>query len=110
MQPKFNVWLEKKNKVVLSPWRVRLLEAVAEAGSISAAAEKLGVPYRRCWEKLREIELGLGAKVIETAVGGSGGGGAHLTAVGRRAVEQFHAFYDGLDDEVERRYRAVFRA
>jgi molybdate transport system regulatory protein len=110
MQPKFNAWLEKKGKVVLSAWRVKLLETIAETGSISAAAEKLGVPYRRCWEKVQEIEVGLGAKVVETAVGGSGGGGAQLTATGRRAVEQFHAFYDGLDAEIERRYRAVFDA
>lgn len=110
MQPKFNVWLEKKSKVVLSAWRVQLLETIAETGSISAAAEKLGVPYRRCWEKVQEIEHGLGAKVIETAVGGAGGGGAQLTRAGQRAVEQFHAFYDGLDDEIERRYRAVFKA
>ena len=110
MQPKFNVWLEKKGQVVLSPWRIKLLEAIAETGSISAAAERLKVPYRRCWEKVQEMEQGLGAKMIETAIGGPGGGGASLTPAGRRAVEQFHAFYDGLDDEVERRYRAVFNA
>ncbi|MGQ0602152.1 MAG: winged helix-turn-helix domain-containing protein [Anaerolineales bacterium] len=110
MQPKFNVWLEKKSKVVLSLWRVQLLETIAETGSISAAAEKLGVPYRRCWEKVQEIEHSLGAKVIETAVGGSGGGGAQLTRARPRAGEQFQAIYDGLDDEIERRYRAVFKA
>jgi molybdate transport system regulatory protein len=108
MQPKFNVWLEKDDKVVLSPWRVKLLEAIAEAGSISAAAEQVGVPYRRAWEKVQEIEQGLGIKIVETAIGGHHGGGAHLTEAGRRVVEQFHAFADGIEDEVARRYRATF--
>ncbi len=108
MQPKFNVWLEIDGKVVLSPWRVRLLEAIAAAGSISAAAERLGVPYRRAWEKVQEIERGLGYKVVETAVGGHHGGGAHLTEAGRQVLARFHAFADGLDEEVARRFRATF--
>lgn len=110
MQPKFNVWLEKDGDVVLSQWRVKLLETIAETGSISAAAEKLGVPYRRAWEKLQEIEQGLGTKVVETAVGGPGGGGAQLTQAGRSAIEKFHAFADGLEYEIERRYQNVFGA
>ena len=108
MEPKFNLWIEKNGKVVLSQWRVELLEAIAAAGSISAAAEKMNVPYRRAWEKVHEIEVGLGLKVVDTEVGGKGGGGARLTAAGRHAVEQFHRFSAGFDDEVARRYHEAF--
>ena len=52
MQPKFNVWLEHEGNVVLSPWRVQLLETIAATGSISAAAKQLDLPYRRAWEKV----------------------------------------------------------
>ncbi len=52
MQPKFNLWIEKDGKVVLSAWRVQLLEAIEAAGSISAAAEQMRLPYRRAWEKV----------------------------------------------------------
>jgi len=93
---------------VLSAWRVALLEAIDARGSISAAAEALKIPYRRAWEKVQEIEQGLGQRVVETAIGGAGGGGAHLTPAGRRAIEQFRAYADGFDGEVERRFRAAF--
>ena len=33
-----NLWLETNDKVVLSRWRVQLLEAIDETGSIRAAA------------------------------------------------------------------------
>lgn len=108
MQPKFNLWLEHNGQVVLSRWRVQLLETIAETGSISAAAEKLKVPYRRAWEKVQEIERGLGFRVVDTAVGGQGGGGAHLTEAGREVIARFHAFAAGLEAEVDRRYRASF--
>jgi molybdate transport system regulatory protein len=109
MEPKFNLWIEQDGQVVLSAWRVKLLEAIDTAGSISAAAEQLNVPYRRAWEKIQEIELGLGLKVVDTAVGGQGGGGARLTIAGRQAVAQFHAFAEGFDDEITARYSAAFR-
>ena len=108
MEPKFNLWIEQDGQVVLSAWRVRLLEAIDAAGSISAAAEKLNVPYRRAWEKIQEIEQGLGLKVVDTSVGGQGGGGAHLTPAGFKAVAQFHAFADGFDRQVAARYAATF--
>jgi molybdate transport system regulatory protein len=110
MLAKLNVWLEKDGDVVLSQWRVKLLETIGETGSISSAAEKLGVPYRRAWEKVQEIEAGLGEKVVDTAIGGLHGGGARLTEAGQRAIAQFHAFADGLDAEIERRYRKTFGA
>jgi molybdate transport system regulatory protein len=108
IKPKVNVWLEKDDEVVLSQWRVLLLETIAETGSISSAAEKLGVPYRRAWEKVQEIEKGLGFKVVETTIGGSGGGGAQLTPAARKIITQFHTFSDGLEAEVERRYKKAF--
>jgi molybdate transport system regulatory protein len=108
MEPRFNLWIESDGMVVLSPWRVRLLETIAATGSITAAAEQLHVPYRRAWEKLQEIERGLGVKVVDTAVGGAGGGGAHLTEAGRQAVARFHAFAAGFEAEVARRYARAF--
>ena len=108
MEPKFNLWIEHDGRVVLSTWRVKLLEAIEAAGSISAAAEQLNVPYRRAWEKIQEIEQGLGLKVVDTAVGGQGGGGAHLTEAGRKAIAQFRTFADGFDQQVAEKYSAVF--
>jgi len=108
MEPKFNLWIEKDGVVVLSAWRVGLLETIDATCSISAAAKKLKLPYRRAWEKLQEIEGGLGIKVIETAIGGTGGGGARLTPAGRKAIEQFHKFSAGFEDKVQERYAKVF--
>jgi molybdate transport system regulatory protein len=109
MEPKFNLWIERDGNVVLSSWRVTLLEAIDAAGSISAAADLLNIPYRRAWEKVQEIEQGLGLKVLDTAVGGAGGGGAHLTPAGRLAIKRFHAFAAGFDDEIARRFAEAFQ-
>jgi molybdate transport system regulatory protein len=42
------IWIERRGRgdVVLSEWRVELLEAIDALGSLSRAAETLGIPYR----------------------------------------------------------------
>lgn len=108
LEPKINIWIEKDNKVVLSLWRVRLLEAIAETGSISAAASKMGVSYRRAWEKIQECEARLAVKLVDTQTGGSGGGGSSLTPEAVAYVDRFRKFAAGLDEFVSERFEKYF--
>jgi len=108
MQPKSNLWIEKDGEVVLSRWRVNLLRAIDETGSISAAAEKMKVSYHRAWEKLHEMETRLGVTLVETQTGGEHGGGARLTDTGRDYMAHFEQFSQGLDEIVARHFAKAF--
>lgn len=108
MKPRFNLWVEADGEVVLSAWRVQLLEAIEASGSIRAAAEQLEIPYRRAWEKVHEMEDRSGLHLLETEVGGEGGGGARLTQEAKDFIARFHRFEEGLDDEILRRYKTAF--
>ena len=110
MNARFNVWIEAEGGVVLSPWRARLLAAIETSGSISAAADEMKVPYRRAWEKLKEMETNFGRPLVETEVGGVHGGGARLTPLARDLMEKFQRFEAGLDEEIQARYRQAFGA
>lgn len=94
--------------MVLSTWRVKLLEAVAETGSISAAATKMGISYRRAWDKIHESEERLGVKLVDTQTGGVGGGGSELTAAAQNYVQRFHEFTAGLNELINQRFREYF--
>src|SRR5215831_11713487 len=108
MRPCSNFWIEKDGKVVLSEWRVALLEAVEQTGSINAAAVQLGVPFRVAWRKIQEMEEGLGVPLTQGITGGPHGGGTRLTAAGQAYIAQFHAAIAGLKDLAERQFYAVF--
>lgn len=56
MRPRSNYWLENDGKVVLSEWRIALLEAVERTGSINAAVAERGGHFRVAWRKLKEME------------------------------------------------------
>jgi molybdate transport system regulatory protein len=103
-----NYWIERDGKVVLSKWRVALLEAVEETGSISAAAARQGVHFRVAWRKLQEMEHRLGVKLTTRSIGGKRGGGTQLTLEGRECVRRFRRITEGLQDIVERRFQESF--
>jgi len=109
MQVRANFWIEKDGQVVLSRWRVALLQAIDETGSISAAAEQLGIPYRRAWDRVHECEERLGVRLMDTQTGGTGGGGARLTPEGLEYVRRFQEFTTGLDELIKARFHESFR-
>jgi molybdate transport system regulatory protein len=93
-----NVWLEtEEGDVALSRWRLELLEAVERTGSISAAAKAMNIQYRLAWQRIHEMEERLGMSLVETTVGGRGGGGAALTPEARRLVERLRELFAAID-------------
>ncbi|RJQ09545.1 MAG: LysR family transcriptional regulator [Dehalococcoidia bacterium] len=83
------IWLERGDEVVLSEYRARLLEAIAQYGSVAAASTALRLPIRTAWKKLREMEAAAGIPLLESGSGGSGGGSSTLTPEARAMVEAF---------------------
>ena|SRR6185312_436276 len=77
----------------LGPGKVRLLELVAATGSIRKAAAGMKMSYRQAWLLLQALEKTFGRPLAATATGGSRGGGASLTPLGRSVV----ARYRGLE-------------
>src|SRR5580704_4632657 len=75
----------------IGPGKVAVLEAIAQSGSISAAGRALHISYRRTWELVEDLNATLGAPVVQTAAGGSGGGGASLTELGQAVVSRYRA-------------------
>ncbi len=110
MEPKLNVWLEMEGEVVLSVWRVELLTAVSQTGSISAAAAHMGVPYRIAWQKIHEMESRLGQKLVETQTGGKHGGGASLTPLAQDYIARFNQVSHELNIVLQERFRNFFAA
>jgi molybdate transport system regulatory protein len=108
IEARAKIWFERDGKLVLSDWRVELLTAVGEAGSLMRAAERLDVPYRTAWSKLKEIEEQLGVRLLETQSGGAGGGGSALTPEARELIARFRRVRDGVAELVRQRFEAEF--
>ena len=71
--------------------KIRLLEAVRDEGSISAAGRSMDMSYRGAWLLIDALNALFDAPVIETKHGGPGGGGAQLTPLGHRVVQEYRS-------------------
>ena len=108
MEVRSKVWLEKSGRVAVSEWRVMLLEEIRDVGSLSAACERMNVPYRTAWYKLKEMEEELGVKLLKTKSGGAAGGGSRLTPEADEIVGRFRRAYEGIEALVAERFGAEF--
>jgi molybdate transport system regulatory protein len=87
----FRLRIYRDDAIAIGPGKIAVLEAVAETGSISAAARLLGMSYRRAWMLIDEMNQALASPAVNTAAGGSRGGGTALTQVGEDIVKHYRA-------------------
>src|ERR1700733_10559967 len=88
---RLNIRIDLAGGLRIGPGKVAVLEEIARSGSISAAGRALRMSYRRTWELVEDLNRTLGTPVVETAAGGSGGGGAILTKAGKAVVNSYRA-------------------
>ena len=84
-------------EIAMGPGKAALLDAIAATGSISAAGRRLGMSYRRAWLLVDVMNRCWETPLVETAAGGSHGGGARVTTLGADIL----AAYRRLEDAIE---------
>ncbi|HEY7426740.1 MAG TPA: molybdate ABC transporter substrate-binding protein [Gemmataceae bacterium] len=95
------LWAERHGQPMLGPGRVELLESIDRWLSISEAARRMGMSYRRAWLLVQSINAAAGEPLVVAAIGGQHGGGAHLTEPGRRAVAAYRELQARLQQAAE---------
>jgi molybdate transport system regulatory protein len=75
----------------LGDTRVRLLEAIAEHGSITQAAKQVPLSYKAAWDAVDAMNNLAEQPLVERSTGGKSGGGTRLTEHGRRVVVLYRA-------------------
>jgi molybdate transport system regulatory protein len=71
-----------------------LLEAVQQTGSINRAARTAGLSYKGAWLLLDSACNLAQAPLLETAVGGAGGGGTRLSTAALELLRAWKALYE----------------
>jgi molybdate transport system regulatory protein len=108
MRVRCNIWAEANEQVVLSAWRVELLQAIEATGSIRQAAVQMNITYDLAWHRIDEMETALGASLVDRQRGGPKGGCANLTSLGCELVARFSVFKARTDALIEAQFQAVF--
>jgi molybdate transport system regulatory protein len=90
----------------VGPGKIALLEHIDSSGSLSEAARKLKMSYRRAWLLLDDLNTSFQQPVAQMSVGGRGGGGASLTPFGSELVSAYRTF----EAHIRKRAQSAFPA
>ena len=104
------VWLESDGEYVFGRGISEILKAVAQEGSIKAAAAVVGKSYRHIWNRIKEAERALGVPLVETTVGGNSPRRSQLTPAAQTLVEQFDRLRSRVFRLVEAECAAMLEA
>lgn len=104
---KLSLRLLHGEEIALGPGKADLLEAIARDGSISAAGKSMGMSYRRAWMLVDVMNRCFKSPLVETAKGGSHGGGARLTPLGEEVLAHYRAM-DTAARQVAKAYLGLF--
>jgi molybdate transport system regulatory protein len=82
----------------LGPGKIALLEGIRTHGSVSEAARRMDISYRRAWLLLDSLNKSFDVPTTVNSVGGRGGGGAEVTPFGVLLIERYREVEKKLND------------
>ncbi len=85
----------------IGPGRADLMELIAETGSISEAARRMGMSYKRAWGLVQVLNEGFGAPLVEASRGGNAQG-ASLSGAGREVLERYRGMQEATRKTIAR--------
>jgi len=104
---KLSVRLMHGDEIALGPGKSELLSAIARTGSISSAGKSMNMSYRRAWMLVDVMNRCFKSPLVETAKGGSHGGGAWLTPLGKEVLSHYQVM-DEASKQVATAYLKLF--
>ena len=91
----------------LGPGKIALLEGIRTYGSMSEAARRMGISYRRAWLLLDSLNKSFNIPATVNSVGGRGGGGAEVTPFGVLLIERYRELERTLNDVAGERLKEI---
>jgi molybdate transport system regulatory protein len=99
LRARFKLWLNSKDdEGVFGDGKWRLLQAIEQTGSLSAASELLKISYRKAWGDLKKAQdaLNMGGRTV-------------LTVEGKKWIKAYSKFHADIEKTVEKAYEKNIR-
>lgn len=104
-QVRCKIWFEVDGQALIGNGRERLLQAIADHGSLNAAAKALGISYRKVWAQVKEMERIAPFPLFTRRTGGNDGGATALTDEARNLLNQFQQLGQEIRQTVDTIYQ-----
>ncbi len=108
VRPRIRI-IDEDGVIALGPGKADLLEAIAQHGSIRAAASAIDMSYMRAWNLVRTMNGAFRSPVVEKVRGGPRQGGARLTSRGDAVLDLYRRMERRSTAAIANEWRALRR-
>ncbi|MDL0088530.1 winged helix-turn-helix domain-containing protein [Campylobacter gastrosuis] len=106
---KTKTWIENSDgELLFGKGKTEVLETIAETGSISKAAEILGMNYKKCWNHLQILSKNMGEELVISKTGGGGSAGTTLNPRAYELINAYKQLQRDIEDYANKRFKELF--
>lgn len=109
MQIKTKIWIENtKGELLFGKGKTEVLELVDETGSISKAAEKIGMNYKKAWTHLQILQKNISKDFVQTKQGGGENAGTTLAPEAYEMIQKYKTLKKDIEEFADKRFAELF--
>ena len=109
MRVKTKTWIENdEGELIFGKGKTEVLDVIAEVGSISKAAEILGMNYKKCWTHLQILQKNLKEDLFTTKQGGGDSAGTTLNDRAYELINAYKQLQNDIEDYANKRFKELF--
>ena len=86
--------IESEDERFFGPGRLQLLENIMATGSISQAAKRMQMSYKKAWDMVNSMNQHTTKPIVSTQTGGEKGGGTIVTDEGKQLIVAFKKLHE----------------
>ena len=109
MKIKVKVWIEDEDKnLIFGSGKTEVLELIDETGSISKAAQKVGMNYKKAWSHIKILEKHIKDDLVFTNKGQGEQSGTTLTPKAKEVIQTYKILQEDIKRYSEDRFNELF--
>ena len=109
MDIKVKVWIEDDHKNLdFGSGKKEMLKNIDETGSISKAASKVGMSYKKTWTHIQILENYVEDKLVVTKKGRGEDSGTRLTPKAKELIELYNLLNEDIKRYSQERFKELF--
>lgn len=106
---KTKTWIENaEGELLFGKGKTEVLDLIEQTGSISGAAEKIGMNYKKAWNHVQILQHNIKETLVETQKGGGDKGGTTLTPEAHRLMDAYRQLQIDIENYANERFKELF--
>lgn len=109
MEIKVKVWIEDEHKnLIFGSGKTEILRQIEQTGSISEAAKKVGMNYKKAWSHIKILEEYIEDDLVLTKKGQAQDSGSKLTLKAQELMKLYKTLDEDIKEYSTKRFKELF--